>query len=871
MKLIDFLLRLYPGEFRDRYGKQMREFHDERMRENAGLPRIVGDHVTSAMAEQVQSVRPDVSFALRGMLRRPGFAAVIIVTIALGVGANAAIFSVVKGILFRPLPYRDVDRVVAFTHESPQWLVAEPQYATYRDKARSFASLATWSPGEVNIETKSEPLRVAFAGVSNNFFATLGVRPMLGRTFVAGDDAARPFQVIVLSHDVWEHNFNADSAIVGGKVVLNGVPRTVIGVMPPRFEYPTKGTKLWMPACSQRTCASLTTLQPDPLDGWATHYLFLVGRLRDGFSIEQARSETNLLARQIMRDHPGSFNPATPLTPKIAPLRENLVGTTRPYLYALLGAVGVVLLVVCANVASLLLARGESRRREMSLRAALGASRRRLVTQLLTEAIVLALVGGLAGVALAVAASRGIVALAPASLPRLDEIRVDWLVVTFGIVVSCVAGIVFGIAPALRASREDPADALKSGGKGASAGSSSTRARRVLVVSEVALAVVLLSGAGMLVRSLVHLHRQDLGFDAASVLTAKVSPSGSRYTDTTTMQFWAQLAERARALPGVEAAGAVRWLPVVDQGGSWSIAVDAKDFARGDFHVAVPQEVTPGSFAAMGIKLLEGRDLNDADRASTQLVGVISSSLAKKYWPNEPALGKRLRYDGLDTTRWVTVVGVVSDIRQRGFQDVPEPTMYVAHQQSSRGSYFVPRSMTLVVRARPGTDPMMLANATRAVVRELDPTIPVSSVRTLESVVGTSTANRRFSTALIAGFALLALVLAGIGIYGVISYAVSERTFEIGVRVALGADRGNVMGLVVGDGVKLALAGITIGVAGSVLLARGIRSLLVDAPAIDVLTLGGVALVLGVVAVGASALPARRATSVSPTEALRSG
>ena len=871
MKLIDFLLRLYPGEFRDRYGQQMREFHDERMRDKAGLPRVVGDHVASAVAEQVQSVRPDVTFALRGMLRRPGFAAVIIVTIALGVGANAAIFSVVNGILFRPLPYRDVDRVVAFTHEEPHWLVAEPQYATYRDKARSLASLAAYTVGEVNVETKSEPVRVASAGVSLNFFTTLGVQPMLGRAFATGDDLTRPATVVLLSHDLWETSFNGDSAIVGAKVVLNGMPRTVIGVMPPRFEYPAKATKIWLPACSQRTCASLTTLQPDPVDGWATHYLFLVGRLRDGFDVEQARSETNALARQIVRDHAGSFNPATPLTPKILPLRENLVGTTRPYLYAMLGAVGVVLLVVCANVASLLLARGEARRREMSLRAALGASKRRLVTQLLTEAIVLALIGGIGGVALAIAASRGIVALAPPSLPRLDEIRVDWLVVTFGIVVSCVAGIVFGIVPALRASREDPAEALKSGGKGASAGSGSTRARRMLVVSEVALAVVLLSGAGMLVRSLVHLHRQDIGYTAAGVLTAKVSPSGGRYTDTTTMQFWSQLTERASALPGVEAAGALRWLPVVDAGGSWSIAIDDRAFVRGDFNVAVPQEVTPGSFAAMGIKLLEGRGLTDADRASTQLVGVVSSSLAKKYWPNQSALGRRLRYDGLDTTRWVTVVGVVADIRLRGFQDDPEPMMYVPHQQSSRSNYFVPRSMTLVVRARPGTDPMTLANATRSAVRELDPTVPVSSVRTLESVVGTSTANRRFSTALIAGFALLALVLAGIGIYGVISYAVSERTFEIGVRVALGADRGNVMGLVVGDGVKLALAGIAIGVLGSLLLARAIKSMLVDAPTVDVLTLGGVALVLGVVAVGASVLPARRATSVSPTEALRSG
>jgi putative ABC transport system permease protein len=870
MKLIDLLLRLYPGDFRDRYGKEMRDFHQRRVRDNAAWPRIVGDHIRSALAEQLQSARPDVKYALRGMWRRPGFAAVVMLTIALGVGANAAIFSVVNGILLRPLPYRDVERVVVMSHQAPQWLVSEPQFATYRDRMRSIESLAGYTNSEANLETPEEPERVATAGVTMNFFATLGVQPLMGRTFAPGEDASRPFPVVILSHDIWQRRFNGDPGIIGRKVTLSGTPRTVIGVMPERFEYPSRNTEIWLPTCSLRTCASLTTIQPDTLDGYANHYLHLVARLRPGFREDQARAEAITLDRQIMREHPGNFDARNPLVPVMASLRNGLVGTTRPYLLALLGAVGVVLLVVCANVASLLLARGEARRREMSLRAALGASRRRLVTQMLTEAVVLAVVGGVAGIGLAVLGSRGILALAPPSLPRLDEIRVDWLVVAFGVAVSLVAGIVFGIVPALRASNEDPAEAMKSAGKGTSHGSGSTRARRLLVVSEVALAMVLLSGAGMLVRSLVHLHQQELGFDPANALSAKVSLNFNAYDDVRSIAFYQQLLERTRRIRGVAAVGAARWLPVVDAGGSWDIRVEGKDFPPAQTPSPTPQETTPGWFSAMGMKMLRGRDFTDQDRAGTQLVGVVSERMAKELWDEQDPIGRRFRLGGRDSA-WVTVVGIVSDIRARNFTDEPEMTMYFAHAQAGSSSYFVSRSMSLVLRARPGVDPMSFGNAVRQAVRAVDPGTAVSSIMTLESVVGTSTANRRFSTALIAGFALLAMVLAGIGIYGVISYAVSERTFEIGVRMALGADRGEVLGLIVGDGVKLALIGIAIGVGGSMILTKVIDSLLVGAPTVDVVTMGSVAAVLAVVAIGASARPARRATAVNPTEALRGG
>ena len=870
MKLIDFLLRIYPSEFRARFGRQMRQFHDERVRENAAWPRIVGDHVASAAAEHVRAARPDVTYAIRGMLRRPGFAMVVILTIALGVGANAAIFSVVNGILFRPLPYRDVNSVATVSHEAPQRFVSEPQYATYRDKVRSFASLAAFSSVEANLETTEEPERVSVSRVTLNFFSTLGVQPILGRTFVEGEDGTRPAGVVVLSHDIWQRHFNGDSAVLGRRVTLDAVPRTVIGVMPPRFDYPSKATKLWLPACSLRTCASLTRLQPDTLDGFASHYLHLVARLRAGYAIDQARQETGALARQIMRDHPGNFDPRHPLLPRIIGLREELVGATRPYLYALLGAVGLVLLVVCANVANLLLARAETRRREMSLRAALGASKRRLVTQLLTEAVLLGVIGGALGIGLAIAGTRGIIALAPATLPRLDEIRVDWLVVAFGAGLSVIAGIAFGIVPALRAAREDPAEALKSAGKGSQHGGGSTRTRRLLVVSEVALAMILLSGAGMLVRSLVHLHRQDMGFNPGGVLTLEVAVTGRHYDPGRTAALFAGLAERVRNIRGVQSAGAARWLPVVDAGGSWEVRIERNTPNPGNMVPAVPQEVTPGYFAAMGLTLLRGRDFTAHDREGAPLVAVVSESFVKTHLSGEDALGRRFRLGARDSA-WMTVIGVVRDIRARGFTDTPEPTMYLPHAQTATSSYYVPRSMTLVLRAARGVDPLTLARAARSAVRAEDPSAAVSSTMTLEAVVGTSTANRRFSTALIGGFAVLSLVLAAIGIYGVISYAVSERTFEIGVRMALGADRGKVLGLVVGDGMKLALAGIAVGVAGSLALARFIDSLLVGAPTFDLVTLGGVSGLLTLVAIGAAALPARRATAVSPTQALRSG
>jgi putative ABC transport system permease protein len=870
--VIRALIRLYPATFRERYGAAMLAFHRERVREGAlAWHRILADHLRAAVAEHVHELRQprpvdsnrsspsmigqDVRFALRGLVRRPVFASIVIATIALGVGANAAIFSVLNAVLLRPLPYPEPDRVVSFGHKPPTWLASLPEYADYKRDLRSFEAIAAYTESEGNLATPDEPQRVGLAVVSPEFFPVLGVHPLLGRRFAPDEDVVMPATVVVMSYSLWQRRFGGDPAIVGKTISFNGRPRTVVGVMPRHFDYPSPRTDVWLP---------MARFNPDSVGDRTNHYLFMVGRLRAGVPLERAVNEATTVARRMMRDFAANYDPNAPLVPVIARVSDALVGTTRPYLWTLLGAVGFILLIVCANVANLLLARGEGRRREMAVRTALGASRRRILVQLLTESAVFAMAGGALGLFLAWAGTRALVALAPPTLPRLDQVGLDWAVLAYALATSLGAGVLFGLVPAVRASREAPADTLKAGGR-ASHQAASRRLRRALVVAEVALAMVMLYGAGMLLRSLVNLQRNDLGFDARSVLTAKVSPPAS-YDDNRAIAFYAQLLERVRAIPGVTSAGAAGWLPVVDAGGLWGLLAEGQSYDRlPQGPTAVPQQVTTGYFKAMGLPIVSGRDFTDDDRQSGPFVAIVSRALARELWPNADPTGKRFRLGGAST--FMTVIGVVNDIRARGFDDTPEPTMYFPYPQTHETAYFMPRPMSLVVRTT--TEPLGIANQVKAIVRSLDATIPVSNVRTLERVVGTSVASRRFSTGLLGAFAGLALLLSGIGIYGVISYGVSERRFEIGVRMALGAERSTVLASVLGDGIRMALAGVALGVVGAGVIARVLRSLLVGVPVLDVPTFAAVASGLVVVAAIASLVPARRATTISAMEALR--
>lgn len=799
----------------------------------------------------------DVRFAVRGLLRRPLFALVVLSTIALGVGANAAIFSVLRGILLRPLPYPNADRVVSFTHRAPYWLASPPEFLDYQRDLSTFETLAAYVTGEGNLAGESDPERVATATVSREFFDVLGVNPLRGRHFASDEHQVVPPGVVIISHALWERRFASDSSIVGKGISLGGRQRVVVGVMPPHFDFPTSRTAVWTP---------MPRFNADSPGDRTNHYLFMVGRIRADAHIERAAAEAGVLASRMMRDFANRYDPNQPLAPEIVRVNDKLVGGMRPYLWSLAGAVALVLVIVCANVGNLLLVRGEGRRREMALRTALGASRGRIVTQLFTESAVLAVAGGALGLALAWAGSRALIAVAPPSIPRLDEIAIDPGVLVFTLVASLGAGLLFGFAPALYAARAATADALKHGARTSRSGGV-RRLRRMLVTAQIALAVVTLTGAGMLLRSLANLQRAELGFEAHSALTAKVSPLQSAYDESRTTVFYTNLLDRIRAIPGVRSASAAGWLPVADAGGLWGLLPEGKSFS--DYvqsPMAVPQQITPGYFASMGMRVERGRDFDEHDREGGALVTVISASMAQQVWPGADPIGKRFSVGG---QAHVTVVGVVNDIRSRGFQDTPEPTMYFPHRQTHRSAYFMPRAMNLVIRT--DGEPTGIQNAVRDVVRALDPTVPVSNVRTLEQVVGTSVANRRFSTGLIAAFAALALVVAGIGIYGVIAYGVTERMFEISVRMALGAERASVLTLIVREGALMAGAGIVVGVTGALAVARTIRSLLVDVPAFDIVTLLSASVTILVVALLASVIPARRALGVQPSQVLRGG
>jgi putative ABC transport system permease protein len=650
--------------------------------------------------------------------------------------------------------------------------------------------------------------------------------------------------------------FGADPAIIGKTLRLNTTTVTVIGVMPAIFTFPEVAASLWTP----------WRFNPDSMWTRNNHYLRMIGRLADGASIEQARTQARTLATRWLRDYPETYAPNQPLVPTLTSIPDYLLGPTRPYLIALLGAVGFILMIACVNVANLFLVRGEARRKELAIRTALGASGGRMMRQLFTESLMFAAAGAVLGILVAWLGTRGLIALAPGDLPRTDEIRVDGRVVAFTIAITILTGLIFGALPALRVRRADSAETLREGGK-TSALSASGVARRTLVAAEIALAVVMLSGAGLLVRSLFNLQAVDLGFKPDRVLTMNITMPRPRYNDTTSDELIRQVIGRIERVPGVEAASAVSSLPISGGDNEWSIVIDGHVVTRiADAPFAHPENVTPDYFRAMSIRLLRGRAFTDQDRMGAAPVAIVSDGMAKKLWPGVDPIGHQLRMFGSDAT-WATIVGVVADVRALGFQqDIPK-TMYFPYAQSGQTSYAVPSSMTLVVKT--AGDPAAAAPAVRRIVREADRTIPVSAVSAMDRIVGDSIASRRFATALLLGFALLALLLAGIGIYGVMSYGVSQRRGEIGIRVAMGASPASIARLVVGEAGRVTAIGLVLGLGGALAVGRLIQAMLVGVGRTDPATMAGVVAALSVVAACACLIPTRRATAVSPTEALR--
>jgi putative ABC transport system permease protein len=806
----------------------------------------------------------DFKYALRQLTKHPGFTAVAILTLALGIGANTAIFSVVNTVLLRPLPYGEPERVVTVWNAWVGWekvSLSAPELVDYRREIRSFEELAAYEQTYANVTGSDAPERIPIARVTANLFDALGVEATVGRTFAAEEDVPGSDDVVVLGYPIWQRRFGGDPSVVGTTVRLNGNLRTVVGVMPPTFRLPQdfqteEATELWVPLA----------LDLDNLGGRGRHGLRAVARLRLGATMAAANAELALVAQRWVEE---GITDIEGFTTFVVPIKEDVVGDARPALLILFGAVGFILLIACANVANLLLVRADQRQREIAVRVALGSGRRRIVGQLLAESALLAAVGGALGLLLAQFGVDALVALDPANVPRLNQVALDARVLAFTAFVALVTTVLFGTIPAIQASRPDLAATFKEGGLAGTLGRSRQRFRQTLVVAEVALSVVLVMGAGLMIRSFSELRQVELGLEPENVLTMRLTVPTADYPETGDVTaFYRELVQRAEALPGVQSAGAAAILPLAHGVGDWGIDIQGRVERPGENFIGYPQIVTSGYFEAMGLTRVSGRLLEETDRPGAVPAAVISETMAAKYWPGEGAVGKRFRISREDNEGpWFTVVGVVGDLRQNAVADEPLPIMYFPHAQLALALGGTTSAMTLVLAT--ASDPLAMVGAVRETIRSLDRNLPVSEVRSMDQVVNAALSEPRFMMLLLAIFAGVALALAAVGIYGVIAYVVTRRTREIGVRIALGAATGEVRGMVVRQGVVLAGVGVAVGLAAAFASTRVLSSLLYRVSPLDPATFAGVALLLGLVALLASYLPARRASRVDPMEALR--
>ena len=806
--------------------------------------------------------------AIRQLVKSPGFTVAVVATLALGIGANVAIFSLIKAVMLEPLPYRDADRLVMVWNTANR---IEPTHlslreiVSYREDASSFAEVATYTDINANLTGGNEPERVRAAAVSANLFETLGTSALFGRTFVAGEDEPGAAPSVVLGHGLWQRRFGGAPDIVGRTIPVNGLGRTIVGVMPPAVRLPVdyrvdRPSELWIPL----------TIDKANLGQWGSRSYFGVARLSDGVHPSAATSELAVISDRWIQAGFVKDSGDGGLARTAIPVQEFVVGDLRRPLLILLGAVGVVLLVACANVVNLLLARADTRRREVAVRAALGASRRDLMRQLLSESAILAGLGGVAGLALASGGLQTLVALRPAGLSRVEEAGLDPGVLMFTAGLSTITAILFGLVPALQLSRLGVASVLNESGRGEARGRARLAVRRGLVIVQLAFSVVLVVGAALLLRSLIALNRTDLGFNPDRVLTGQLQLPQSDYPDDrSVIDFYRNLTDRLRSAPGVTAAGAARILPLARPIGDWSITIEGRALAtpnenpNGDF-----QSATPGYFEAMGMSLVRGRLITPADREDAPLVVVINDTMAARYWPGQDALGKRFQMGGAGTVLpHVSIVGIVRTSRHNAVVEEPRAEIYLPHAQLPRSLGGAGRSMAVVVRTQ--DDPLAVAPVVREAVRAMDPNLPLADLQPMEQVTAKALAAPRFAASLLALFAALALTLAAVGTFATISLLVSERAHEIGIRIALGAERKTILAWILGEGLILASAGIAIGVAGALFLSRVLETLLYGVDRLDPLTFAIVPALLCAIAVIASLHPARRAASVDPATTLR--
>ena len=805
--------------------------------------------------------RKNLRYGLRTLAKNPTFTVIAVVTLALGIGANTVIFSVANAMLFKPLPYPHSDLLVQIWQTNPhatrwgEW-ISYPAFTDYRRQNQVFEDVAAYRTWLWKITGGDHPEVLRGSRVTSNLFSVLGVQPMLGRSFLPEEEQPGRSQVVILSYGFWQRRFGSDPGLVGKTIMIDGLNHTVVGIMPPGFDLPYNVSRAvfasdaWIPPGTD----------PELVDRGSPNYRVLA-HLKQGITIQQAQAGIDAIARGMSEQYKENQG----MGAMVVGLQHNLVKEARPMLLLLLGAVGFVLLIVCANVANLQLARAAVRQKEFAIRLALGASRRRLISQLLTESLLLALLGGAAGLLLALWGVEFLVKLGP-DLPGVQQISIDPRVMGFALALSLATGVIFGMAPAFQGSKINLNEALKESGIRAPAGSRRGRTRSLLVITEMALALMLLIGAGLLIQSFVRLQKVDPGFNPRRILTASIMLPPSKYTEPRRQAaFFKEVVGRIESLPGVEAVGGASAVPFTGTNNAGYFSVEGRKAPRSSPALidAEQPKITPDYFRAMGIPLLRGRVFTWADNENSLEVTVVSESLVQLYWPHEDPIGKRLSINNRNGQPvWRQIVGIVKDVKHDGLTKQARPVIYVPLLQ-----YPFPFTV-MAVRTR--TDPDNLSAAIRREVMAVDSEQPIFKVKTMERFISDSISGSRFQTQLLAVFAAVALVLAAVGIYGVMGYTVSQRTHEIGIRVALGARQRDVLKMVVKQGMELALTGTVIGLAGAVSLTRLMKGLLFGVNATDPLTFGGIALMLMIIALLACYIPARRAAKVDPLVALRS-
>ncbi len=807
----------------------------------------------------METILQDIRYGVRTLIKRPGFTAVAVIALALGIGANTAIFSVVNSLLLRPLPFSEPDKLVQvweanLTRGKSEIPASFPNFADWRDQNQVFEQVVAYTDHSFNLTGAGESERIRSALVSPAFFSTLGISPTLGRVFLPEEDQKNKVFSVVMGQRLWQRRFNSDPNIVGKAINLNGDSFTVVGVIAQNAHVPLlpADIELWAPVSHG---FSFTERR--------AHYLRVLARLKPEVTVQQAQSDMDSIANSLAERYPDSnMN----FSVRLVPLQQQIIGNFKTALLVLLGAVVFVLLIASANVANMLMARAASRQKEIGIRMALGAGRARLVRQLLTESLLLAFAGGMVGLLLALWGIDLLVALSPSDIPRVKEIAIDGRVLGFTLTVSILTGIIFGIVPALQASRPDLNETLKEGGRSSTGGIGRQRVRSLLVVAEIALSLVLLVGAGLLMRSFIKLQSVDPGFDSRNVLTMQLDLSGPNYkTGTQVIAFHNLLLEKIKALPGVESASTRSFTPVASDASYayLGFVIEGVPLDVANRSVAYYNAVSPDYFQTMRIPLLKGRQFDHHDVRKALNVAIVNETAARRFFPDGDPIGKRVSFNDENPTEedWSTIIGVVKDTKPRSLDGESVAEMYMPYDQQPESI------MSLMIRTT--NKPETMASAVRSELQSLDGNQPVYSIRTLDSVLSESVATPRFRTFLLGVFAAVALILAVVGIYGVMSYSVSQRKHEIGIRMALGAQGSDVLKLVVGQGMKLALIGVVLGVAGAYGLTRLMSSLLYGVTATDPATFIVIPVILVGVALAACAVPARRATRVDPMIALR--